>query len=87
MGNWFSGRVRLVEDGPFLRDRSLNALRDVLGHKTTTMTERYAHATDEGKRRAVEAIQSASPPYGLESDCHSFVTVDDEERVPESVSH
>lgn len=38
----------------------LNAIRDVMGHKTTTMTERYAHATDEGKRRAVEAIQSGS---------------------------
>lgn len=24
------------------------------------MTERYAHATDEGKRREVEAIQSGS---------------------------
>lgn len=38
----------------------LNAIRDVMGHKSTTMTERYAHATDEGKRRAVEAIQSGS---------------------------
>ncbi|HJZ69742.1 MAG TPA: hypothetical protein VKF81_16570 [Blastocatellia bacterium] len=36
----------------------LNAIRDVMGHKTTAMTERYAHATDEGKRRAVEAVQS-----------------------------
>ena len=35
----------------------LPAIRDVMGHKTTTMTERYAHATDEGRRRAVEAIE------------------------------
>lgn len=65
----------------------LNAIRDVMGHKTTAMTERYAHATDEGKRRAVEAIQSVSPPYGLKSDCHSFATDDEDERVLESVSH
>ena len=32
------------------------AIRDVMGHKSTTMTERYAHATNEGKRRAVEAV-------------------------------
>lgn len=37
----------------------LNAIRDVMGHKSTAMTERYAHATDEGKRRAVEAVQKA----------------------------
>jgi len=38
-----------------------------MGHKTTAMTERYAHATDEGKRRAVEAIQSASPLTDLKA--------------------
>jgi integrase len=36
----------------------LPAIRDVMGHKTTAMTERYAHATDEGKRKAVEAVAS-----------------------------
>ena len=34
----------------------LPAIRDVMGHSSTAMTERYAHATDEGKRRAVEAV-------------------------------
>ena len=33
----------------------LAAIRDVMGHGSIRMTERYAHATDEGKRRAVEA--------------------------------
>jgi integrase len=36
----------------------LNAIRDVMGHKSIAMTERYAHATNEGKRRAVEAVQA-----------------------------
>jgi len=39
----------------------LPAIRDVMGHKSTQTTERYAHATDEGKRRAVEAVQAKSP--------------------------
>jgi len=34
----------------------LPAIRDVMGHRSIQTTERYAHATDEGKRRAVEAI-------------------------------
>jgi len=33
----------------------LSAIRDVMGHKSIKTTERYAHATDEAKRRAVEA--------------------------------
>jgi len=65
----------------------LNAIRDVMGHKTTAMTERYAHATDEGKRRAVEAVQSAVSSIPPESDCHSFATVEVGEPIPESVSH
>jgi integrase len=35
----------------------LPAIRDVMGHRSTTMTERYAHATDAGRRRAVEALE------------------------------
>ena len=38
----------------------LPAIRDVMGHNSTQTTERYAHATDEGRRRAVEAIDGAS---------------------------
>lgn len=34
----------------------LPAIRDVMGHKSIARTEPYAHATDEGKRRAVEAV-------------------------------
>jgi hypothetical protein len=58
-----------------------------MGHKTTAMTERYAHATDEGKRRAVEAVQCAVSSIPIESDCHKFATVEEDERVLESVSH
>ena len=33
----------------------LRAIQEVMGHSSIAMTERYAHATDEGKRRVVEA--------------------------------
>jgi integrase len=33
----------------------LTAIARVMGHSSTQTTEGYAHATDEGKRRAVEA--------------------------------
>lgn len=33
----------------------LPAIRDVKGHGSIRMTARYAHATDEGKRRVVDA--------------------------------
>ena len=65
----------------------LNAIRDVMGHKTTAMTERYAHATDEGKRRAVKAVQSAVSSIPPESDCHKFATIEEGEPFLESVSH
>jgi integrase len=38
----------------------LPAIRDVMGHRSIQTTERYAYATDEGKRRAVEAIHTQS---------------------------
>ncbi|MGH9825804.1 MAG: tyrosine-type recombinase/integrase, partial [Blastocatellia bacterium] len=56
----------------------LNAIRDVMGHKSTAMTERYAHATDEGKRKAVEALQPARGGK-TEKDCHNFATIGQEQ--------
>lgn len=64
----------------------LNAIRDVMGHHSTTMTERYAHATDEGKRKAVEAVQAASRGNNVQSDCHKFATKDPEQ-VEEAVGN
>jgi len=43
------------------------------------MTERYAHATDEGKRKAVEAVQSSQRARVLEIDCHKFATIPGDE--------
>jgi integrase len=38
----------------------LSAVKEVMGHSDIRTTMRYVHATDEGKRRAVEAAVSAS---------------------------
>jgi integrase len=42
-------------------------IRDVLGHANISMTQRYAHATPEGKRRAVEVLAG--------KDGHKMVTI------------
>ncbi|MFP5262007.1 MAG: tyrosine-type recombinase/integrase [Blastocatellia bacterium] len=38
----------------------LSAVKEVMGHSDIRTTMRYVHATDEDKRRAVEAAISAS---------------------------
>jgi integrase len=43
----------------------LTATASVMGHASTRTTERYAYATDEGKRRAVLTIEK--PRYGREN--------------------
>jgi integrase len=40
--------------------RPLSAVRDLLGHSTITMTERYAHLAPENVRAAVEGLESLS---------------------------
>ena len=38
----------------------LTAIRDTLGHASIETTNRYAHATEEGKRRIVEAQENVN---------------------------
>jgi integrase len=45
--------TRAVKNGAMLAE-----VKEVLGHKSIQMTERYTHATVEGKRRAVEAVEN-----------------------------
>jgi integrase len=42
--------TRAVDEGA-----PLTGVRNALGHASLATTNRYAHGTDEGKRRAVEA--------------------------------
>ena len=41
---------------------SIAAVQKVLGHKSIETTMQYVHATDEGKRRAVEAVEKTLKP-------------------------
>jgi hypothetical protein len=41
---------------------SIAAVQKVMGHKSIETTMQYVHATDEGKRRAVEARKKPQKP-------------------------
>jgi len=47
--------TRAIDNGA-----SLTAVQEILGHKSIETTRGYTHATDEGKRRAVEAVSKKS---------------------------
>jgi integrase len=40
-----------------MQGESLITIRDLLGHKTTAMTERYSHLIPDHKRRAAELLE------------------------------
>ncbi|MBW1995685.1 MAG: site-specific integrase [Deltaproteobacteria bacterium] len=48
-----------------LQGESLITIRDMLGHKTTAMTERYSHLIPDHKRKAVTKLE-LSFDYGIE---------------------
>jgi integrase len=52
-----------------LNGGSLKAVQEILGHKSMTMTLRYAHLTGESKRKAVNLLS------GLTRECHKSVTL------------
>ena len=51
-----------------LNGGSLKDVQELLGHKSMTMTLRYAHLTQESKRKAVNLLN------GLTGHCHKTVT-------------
>jgi integrase len=52
-----------------LNGGSLKDVQEILGHKSMTMTLRYAHLTGESKRKAVNLLS------GLTRECHKSVTL------------
>ena len=49
-------------------------VQELLGHKSMTMTLRYAHLTQESKRKAVNLLNGLTAQVG---DCHKTVTFPD----------
>jgi site-specific recombinase XerD len=58
--------------GTRLADAGADAftIKEILGHSSIQTSAIYVHATDEGKRRAVEALAS----YSSQKGCLKFVT-------------
>ena len=47
-----------------IQGESLITIRDMLGHKTTAMTERYSHLIPDHKRKAAERLEEAFNGHG-----------------------
>lgn len=59
-----------------MRGASLKEVQEILGHKTMTMTLRYAHLSQEHKRKAVNLLNglTAQKKEPTKDFCHKTVT-------------
>lgn len=57
-----------------MRKGSLKDLQEILGHRTMTMTMRYAHLSQEHKKKAVNLLNGLTTQKMVNSDCHKTVT-------------
>ena len=61
-----------------MRGASLKVVQEILGHKTMTMTLRYAHLSQEHKKKAVNLLNGLTAPQRItdpaKSNCHKTVT-------------
>jgi hypothetical protein len=70
-----------------VRGTSLKEVREILGHKTMTMTLRYSHLSQEHKNIAVNLLNGlAALPTKHDDSGHKMVTFLDESISPISVS-
>lgn len=67
---------QLIMKGGTLKD-----IQELLGHSTMTMTLRYAHLTQEHKKKAVNLLNGLTAPVkNVKSNCHKTVTFPDQEK-------
>jgi len=57
-----------------MKGGTLKDVQELLGHKTMTMTLRYAHLTQEHKRKAVNLLNGLTASKGEKGLCHKTVT-------------
>lgn len=62
-----------------MRNKSLKDLQEILGHKSLTMTMRYAHLSENHKRKAINALNGLTV---LNQTCHKMVT-----KTKRAISH
>lgn len=66
--------TRLVANGI-----DIETVRDLLGHHSIVITQRYTHSSDERKRKAVEILNKKSDKTGQDSD--KMVTIENQSRL------
>ena len=76
-----------------LKNLKLGRMRDlydeqlrVMGHKTTAMDERYAHATDGQKKKRWKSLKLRARSMRSEKDCHKFAIISEERSVAKVVN-
>lgn len=57
-----------------LKGGTLKDVQELLGHKDIKMTMRYAHLTQEHKRKAVNLLNKLTAPTPRKATCHKSVT-------------
>lgn len=66
-----------------MRGGTLKQVQEILGHKTMTMTLRYAHLSQEHKKEAVNRLNGLTARSGPEKPtCHKTVTSDESSEMP-----
>lgn len=57
-----------------MRGGSLKELQELLGHKTMTMALRYAHLSQEHKKKVVNLLNGLTAPKMVNDKCYKTVT-------------
>ena len=63
-----------------MRGASIKEVQEILGHKNLTMTVRYAHLTQEHKKKAVNLLKGLTAPT-TENNPTDYVTSDMSQNV------
>ncbi|MBW1778552.1 MAG: site-specific integrase [Deltaproteobacteria bacterium] len=64
-----------------MRGGSLKDVQELLGHKTMTMTLRYAHLSQEHKKKAVNLLNGLTDSTAPILNCHKTVTFSNQEKI------
>jgi integrase len=70
-----------------MRCASLKEVQEILGHKTMTMTLRYAHLSQEHKKKAVNLLNGlTASSTTCDKDCHNMSHISDVSSFGQNIS-